>query len=164
LCGPGRAAASSSADFGSHPGLSLFRGGSVEPPPLCGASVRAYAAPIPALRNEGGTLDSLAAVDWTAYETEALGALDAALSEHELDDARVKYLGRKSELAQALRGVRDRESGMLLNGIRAKLEEAVAAREAALVRLVYQQAAEAGIDVTIPGKPVRRGRLHLLTQ
>ena len=29
-----------------------------------------------------------------------------------------RYLGRKSELAQALRGVRDRESGMLLNGIR----------------------------------------------
>ena len=101
-------------------------------------------------------MDSLAAVDWTAYETEALSALDAALSEHELDDARVKYLGRKSELAQALRGVRDRESGMLLNGIRAKLEEAVAAREAALVRLAYEQAAEAGIDVTIPGKPVQR--------
>ena len=76
-------------------------------------------------------MDSLAAVSsndavWNAYEAEALSAVAEALSEAELDDARVKYLGRKSELAQALRAVRDRESGMLLNGIRARLEEAVA--------------------------------------
>jgi phenylalanyl-tRNA synthetase alpha chain len=110
------------------------------------------------------TLDSLAAVNWTAYETEALAAIGAALSEQELDGARVTYLGRKSELAQALRGVRDRESGMLLNGVRSKLEEAVAEREAELVRLAYELAAEAGVDVTIPGTPVKRGHLHLLTQ
>ncbi|MDX6426509.1 MAG: Aminoacyl tRNA synthetase class N-terminal domain, partial [Gaiellaceae bacterium] len=59
-------------------------------------------------------MDSLAAVDWTAYETEALAAIGAAHTEQELDHARVKYFGRKSELAQALRGVRDRESGILL--------------------------------------------------
>src|SRR5207245_3153939 len=70
----------------------------------------------------------------------------------------------KSELAQALRGVRDRESGMLLNGVRQKLEEAVAARETELLRLAYELATEAGVDVTIPGHPVPRGRLHLLTQ
>jgi phenylalanyl-tRNA synthetase alpha chain len=109
-------------------------------------------------------LDSVAAVNWTAYQDEALKAIADALSEQELDDARVKYLGRKSELAQALRGVRDRESGMLLNGVRSTLEEAVAARDAELLRLVRRLAAEAGIDVTIPGTPVTRGRLHLLTQ
>ena len=65
-------------------------------------------------------------MDWTAHQDEALKAIGASLSEAELDDARVQYLGRKSELAQALRAVRDRESGMLLNGIRARLEEAVA--------------------------------------
>jgi phenylalanyl-tRNA synthetase alpha chain len=109
-------------------------------------------------------LDRLAAVNWAAYQEEALAAIGAALSEQELDDARVKYLGRKSELAQALRGVRDRESGILLNGVRSKLEEAVAEREAELIRLAYELAAEAGVDVTIPGTPVNRGRLHLLTQ
>ena len=36
----------------------------------------------------------------------------------ELEDARVRYLGRKSELAQALREVRDRETGCTLNGVR----------------------------------------------
>ena len=114
-------------------------------------------------------MDSLAAMSsndavWTAYEAEALKAIGAALSESELDDARVKYLGRKSELAQALRAVRDRESGMLLNGIRARLEAAVLARDHDLLRVAYEAAADSGVDVTIPGHPVRRGRLHLLTQ
>ena len=54
-------------------------------------------------------MDRLAAVNWTAYQEEALAAIGSALSETELDDARVKYLGRKSELAQALRGVRGKE-------------------------------------------------------
>jgi phenylalanyl-tRNA synthetase alpha chain len=103
-------------------------------------------------------------MDWAAHEAEATTAVGAALSEGELDVARVRYLGRKSELARALRGVRDRESGMLLNGIRARLEEVVAAREDDLRRLAYEAASDSGVDVTIPGHPVRRGRLHLLTQ
>ncbi len=109
-------------------------------------------------------MDSLAAVNWTGYEEEALAAVRAALSDAELEDARVRFLGRKSELAQALRGVRDRESGMLLNGIRARLEEAVDGREQELTRIAYRLSAERNIDVTIPGHPVTRGRLHLLTQ
>ena len=109
-------------------------------------------------------MDSLAAVDWTAYERQATDAIGGALAETELEDARVHWLGRKSELARALRGVRDRESGMLLNGIRGRLEQAVQDRERELQRLAYEQAAERGVDVTIPGTPVKRGRLHLLTQ
>jgi phenylalanyl-tRNA synthetase alpha chain len=109
-------------------------------------------------------LDSVAAVNWPEHEAEALAAIAAALSEAELDDARVRYLGRKSELVQALRGVRDRESGMLLNGVRTKLEEAVADRQRHLVTIAYREAAERNIDVTIPGHPVARGRLHLITQ
>ena len=56
-------------------------------------------------------MDSLAAVDWTAYERQATDAIGGALAETELEDARVHWLGRKSELARALRGVRDRERG-----------------------------------------------------
>jgi phenylalanyl-tRNA synthetase alpha chain len=109
-------------------------------------------------------LDSVAAVNWTAYEEEAEAAIAAALAERELDEARVRYLGRKSDLAQALRGVRDRESGMLLNGVRGRLEAAVEARDAELRQLAFAAAASSAVDVTIPGTPVRRGRLHLLTQ
>src|SRR5436309_5307168 len=99
-----------------------------------------------------------------AYEREASAAVAAASSPVELDDARVRYLGRKSDLAQALRGVRDRESGMLLNGIRSRLEAAVEERDAELRRLAIEAAADSGIDVTIPGAPIARGHLHLLTQ
>jgi phenylalanyl-tRNA synthetase alpha chain len=105
-------------------------------------------------------LDSLAAVDWAAYEQEALSAIAGGA----LEDARIRYLGRRSELAQALRGVRDRESGMLLNGIRTRLEDAVAQREHDRDLAARRAAADSGIDVTIPGTPVTRGRLHLLTQ
>lgn len=109
-------------------------------------------------------MDSVAAVNWEAYEQEATAAIGAALSDAELDDARVRFLGRKSNLAQALRGVRDRESGMLLNGARARLEAAVESRAVDLQRRSSDAAEERGVDVTIPGTPVRRGRLHLLTQ
>ncbi len=109
-------------------------------------------------------MDSLAAVNWTAYEEQALARISGALSEGELEDVRVDVVGRRSELAQALRGVRDRETGMLLNGIRDRLEQAIAARDQELLRLAYRAAAERGVDVTIPGTPVRHGRLHLLSQ
>jgi phenylalanyl-tRNA synthetase alpha chain len=115
-------------------------------------------------------LDSLAAMssdqaDWQAHEAAALAAIAASPSAAELEDARVRYLGRKSDVAQALRGVRDRESGMLLNGIRRRLEEALDARRAELERLELEASlAGDAFDVTIPGTPVVRGRLHLLTQ
>src|SRR2546423_13230528 len=63
-----------------------------------------------------------------ALEREAQSAIAAASTPDELDGARVRYLGRKSELKQALRGVRDRESGMALNEVRERLEAAGEAR------------------------------------
>ena len=108
---------------------------------------------------------TVAAVDWEAYEREASAEVAAADGPAELDDARVRYLGRKSELAQALRGVRDRESGMLLNGIRERLEGAVAEREqlfedAELDRRLREEV----VDVTLPGEHLSVGHLHPITQ
>ena len=104
-------------------------------------------------------------MDWERYESEARSAIAGAASEAELDEARVRFLGRKSDLAQALRGVRDRESGMLLNGIRQRLEAAVAEREAAIERAELEALyARSDVDVTLPGERFPRGRLHLLTQ
>ena len=51
-------------------------------------------------------------MDARELETEAQSAI-AVFDASELDEARVRYLGRKSELAQALREVRDRETGQL---------------------------------------------------
>jgi phenylalanyl-tRNA synthetase alpha chain len=104
-------------------------------------------------------------VDAKALEKEALAAIDAAETTAELDDVRVRYLGRKSEVKQALREVRDRESGMALNAVRETIEAAVAEREAELKAAELNQAlTQEQLDVTLPGTPVARGHLHLLTQ
>jgi phenylalanyl-tRNA synthetase alpha chain len=100
-----------------------------------------------------------------ALEREAQSAIAAAATAAELDEARVRYLGRKSELKQALRGVRDRETGMALNALRERLEEAIGARQRELEQAQLERVfAQDGLDVTLLGERFPRGRLHLLTQ
>jgi phenylalanyl-tRNA synthetase alpha chain len=108
---------------------------------------------------------TVAAVDAEALERDALAAVAAATTPEELDEARVRYLGRKSELKLALRAVRDRETGMTLNAVRERLEAAVAEREQDLAIEEQERAAAAEpLDVTLPGDVPPRGHLHLLTQ
>src|SRR5947209_5219830 len=98
-------------------------------------------------------------------EREAQSAIEGASTAAELDEVRVRYLGRKSELKQALRAVRDRETGMALNAVRERLEAAVVARQEELERAELEQVfAQEGLDVTLPGERFPRGRLHILTQ
>ena len=101
-------------------------------------------------------------MDADALVTEALDAVQRAASTEELDAARVRYLGRKSELKQALREVRDRETGMALNAARERIEAAVAERERALEALA--KADGEPFDATLPGVSIPRGRYHLITQ
>jgi phenylalanyl-tRNA synthetase alpha chain len=104
-------------------------------------------------------------VDAQALENEAKSAISSAQTVDELDEARVRYLGRKSELKQALREVRDAESGRVLNTLRERLETAFREREAALrdAELELRLSAER-VDVTLPGESILRGHLHLITQ
>ncbi len=104
-------------------------------------------------------------MDPNALETEAQSAIAAASSPDELEQERVRYLGRKSELKQALREVRDRESGMTLNALRERLETAFAEREEALRGAELEQLlGEESFDVTLPGDEPPRGHYHLITQ
>src|SRR5919202_2152093 len=111
-------------------------------------------------------VDTVARVEPEALEREAASAIAGARTAAELDEARVRYLGRKSELKQALRSVRDRETGMALNALRERLEAAVAERQEALEAAERERGlgGGGGVDVTLPGERFRRGRLHLLTQ
>jgi phenylalanyl-tRNA synthetase alpha chain len=104
-------------------------------------------------------------VDAQALENEARSAITSAQTVAELDEARVRYLGRKSELKQALRDVRDAETGSVLNTLREGLEEAFRDREAALREAdLEQRLSEERVDVTLPGEATARGHLHLITQ
>jgi len=109
--------------------------------------------------------DTVAAVDAEALERETLAAVAAADSTDAIERVRVEYLGRKSALKLALREVRDRETGMALNALRERLESAIEARDAELQRAeLDRRLSEERVDVTMPGTPVRRGHLHLITQ
>ena len=101
-------------------------------------------------------------MDATALENEARTAIAAAPDADALEELRVRYLGRKSELKLALREVRDRETGMALNAARAAVEEALAAREDELAAAAAEELEP--FDPTLPGEPVARGSLHLITQ
>jgi phenylalanyl-tRNA synthetase alpha chain len=104
-------------------------------------------------------------MDAQALENEAKSAISSAKTLDELDDARVRYLGRKSELKQALREVRDPETGRVLNTLREDLELAIGQREAALRGAdLEQRLAEDRVDVTLPAQATERGHLHLITQ
>src|SRR5439155_2028383 len=103
-------------------------------------------------------------------QNEALAAVGAARTPAELDDARVRYLGRSSELKLALREVRDRETGMALNAVREALEAAFAARQEELERAeLSERLTTERADVTLPAAllgDVRlrpRGTLHPTT-
>ena len=88
-----------------------------------------------------------------------------------LEEVRVRYLGRKAELPQLLRGVRDlppdqrgavgKAGNQARQAIEAAIEERTAALEAG--ELDARLAADA-IDVTLPGDPpLAPGRLNLIT-
>src|SRR6478609_3798478 len=104
-------------------------------------------------------------MDAAALEREGLAAAAAASSTAEVETVRVEYLGRKSAIKQALREVRDRETGMALNAVRELLESAIDAREAELARAELDaRLTTERVDVTLPAGGYARGRLHLITQ
>ena len=85
-----------------------------------------------------------------------------------LDGVRVRYLGRKGELAQLFKGLggvsaEDRpRMGQVLNEAKATLEELIGQAQESLKEKELQ--AREHFDVTIPGRRPLRGRLHPITQ
>jgi phenylalanyl-tRNA synthetase alpha chain len=103
---------------------------------------------------------------------EAEAAIAAAASVTELETLRIRYLGRKAELTQMLRSIKDlppEQRGPVGKGgnevkqtLEAQLEGRIGALDA--VELDERLRSDA-IDVTLPGDPPRRaGHLHLITE
>ena len=98
---------------------------------------------------------------------QALAALEAAPDSAQLEQLRVRYLGKKGELTNLLKQMgqlppdQRPAMGQLANEVRAALEAALERRAQALEEQALEQrlAAEA-VDVTIPGKPPRLGHRH----
>jgi phenylalanyl-tRNA synthetase alpha chain len=104
-------------------------------------------------------------MDAQALEQAGIAAAAAASSSEEIEAARVDYLGRKSALKQALREVRDRDTGMTLNAVRVRLEAVFDAREAELARIeLDRRLTTEQVDVTLQAGGGDRGHLHVITQ
>ncbi|MEX2247075.1 MAG: phenylalanine--tRNA ligase subunit alpha [Dehalococcoidia bacterium] len=101
---------------------------------------------------------------------DALRALASAADEAGLREWHVAYLGRKGRLTGVLRGLAElsveerRELGAAANALKLDLEAAYEGRSEELRRASLAATIETGkIDVTLPGRPHRRGGLHPVT-
>ena len=98
----------------------------------------------------------------------ALKDLENLRSLAELEVARVRHIGRSSELSQFLRTLKDRadeerrELGQAANRVREELESAFGVLKEKLDDAAF--AALGRLDVTAPAVRVRRGHIHPLTQ
>lgn len=85
----------------------------------------------------------------------------------ELDNVRVKYLGKTGELTQILRGMKDvpaeekREVGSLANSVRQEIEKSLSTKLCDLENSkIAEDMAKETVDITEPSKGVHRGALH----
>jgi phenylalanyl-tRNA synthetase alpha chain len=105
--------------------------------------------------------------DLETLRAKATAAATAASDTAALDALEVEVLGKKGELTAILRGIgvlpaEDRPKvGAVANDVRVAVERAIGASRAGLssAELTARLSAEA-LDVTTPGRPVRRGSLH----
>src|SRR2546421_12046715 len=103
---------------------------------------------------------------------EAERAIAAAEDSDTLEQARIRFLGRKAELPNLLRRVAElppeerAATGKAANQARQALEQAIERKQQDLEAAELQQRLERHrVDVTLPGDPAPRlGHLHLITQ
>ncbi|MGA3093914.1 MAG: phenylalanine--tRNA ligase subunit alpha [Dehalococcoidales bacterium] len=107
----------------------------------------------------------------TDLREKALGELAAITLSSELEAWRVRYLGKKSQLTEILRrlaalSIEERkETGAISNTLKIELESAFKAKEEALREMgIASAASKDAIDISLPGRPFPRGRLHPVSQ
>jgi phenylalanyl-tRNA synthetase alpha chain len=109
--------------------------------------------------------------DLTALTGQALSEIAACGDLAALEDARVRWLGKKGTLTEQLKtlgGLAAAERpavGALINEAKRQVQGAIEARRAALARAAIEGQLAAGrIDVTLPGRGEEQGGLHPVTQ
>jgi phenylalanyl-tRNA synthetase alpha chain len=100
-------------------------------------------------------------------EKQALAELDEVSDAQQLQNWRIRHLGRSAEVGKVLEGLRDLspedrpEAGRRANEVKSKLETAYAEKEDTLrSKELDRSLAEEKLDVTLPGLSRTRGRIH----
>jgi len=108
--------------------------------------------------------------DLTSLVAEALGEVAGCADLALLDEARVRWLGKKGTLTEQLKslgGLPAAErpaAGQRINEAKERVQAAIEARRGALSQAqVERQLAAGRIDVTLPGRGEQRGGLHPVT-
>jgi phenylalanyl-tRNA synthetase alpha chain len=108
--------------------------------------------------------------DLTSLVNEALSEVAASPDLAGLDEARVRWLGKKGTLTEQLKslgGLAAAErpaAGQRINEAKERVRAAIEARREALARADVERELAAGrIDVTLPGRGEQRGGLHPVT-
>lgn len=106
-----------------------------------------------------------------ALESAALAELRNVETLAHLEDWRIRYLGKKSALTLALRGLASlppeerRATGARANTVKAALQQAFESRQQALsLSTIDESIGGRPLDVTLPGRVFPVGRLHPITQ
>jgi len=101
----------------------------------------------------------------------ALEKIGKAKSVADLENLKIKYLGRKSDLTNILRGLKDlsvserKEIGEDANKTRKEIETGIKNQELRIKNIEFGDIEEKEkIDVTYPGAKIKKGHLHPLTQ
>ena len=101
---------------------------------------------------------------------QALEQVAQASNERDLDDVRVRYLGKKGEVTQQLKQLGTLPAparpaaGQAINQAKQALQQALNRRKTALQQAqLQQQLARERIDITLPGRGQRSGGLHPVT-
>ena len=104
-------------------------------------------------------------------QAQALKALEAAEDEEQLLAWRQTFLSRSAELSQIVTSIPDLEPkerpqvGRKANEVKTRLESELARQRAALqAQALDKKLRQEALDVTLPGRPMVRGRLHPSTQ
>lgn len=104
-------------------------------------------------------------------ENEALKAINGAQSIQSLDEARIRYLGKKSEFMSILKSLGELtpeerpKIGALVNTTKTKIEKLLRDKKLVLLQTEQQKKIQAEkLDVTLPGKGIKRGKIHPVTQ
>lgn len=106
-----------------------------------------------------------------ALKEEAISRINEADSMADLEEARVRYLGKKGELTEILRGMgalspEERPLiGKMANTVRENIENILEeAKKTIKDKELGKKLQSETIDVTMPGKKIKIGRRHPLTQ
>lgn len=100
---------------------------------------------------------------------DALAELEKVTDLSTLEQFRIKYLGRKGQITQMLSRIgsfppEDKpRAGQLANKIKKEVTKAFEQLKSSLLQSQQEKTKEL-IDVTLPGKPVRVGKMHVITQ